>query len=995
MKIIRLFLLVGLILCSICPNVLSQEKVYWDIVSKIRKEGFDNSKVMDYAWYLTEVIGPRLTGSQNMKNAQKWTKGKMEEMGLKNAALEKWGDNCVEWNLKHVSIHMIEPNYQMIIGYPLGYTPGTNGKIVENAIIVNIQTRDDLNKYKGKLQNSIVLYTPKMKVNPRFTQDAYRHTEESLDYYRTEGADLFYQRYGSGQFEQSRYRPQGISMNEINDFFISEGVLATIKAGEGSDGTVRVGNGPLASDKRTIKNINNQIPMLVIAAEHYNRLYRLLENNIKVKMEIDIRVEMDDSNNAGYNVVGEIPGTDLTDEIVMMGGHMDSFHTSTAATDNASGIAVTMEAMRILKAIGVKPRRTIRIALWDSEESGHKGSRSYEQKHFGNPRDGKTKDYDNFSVYFNMDNGTGQFRGVHQQDNPYVAPIFEAWMKPFADLNVKTLSKFSNRGTDHLAFDRAGLPGFQFLQDRIAYRSRTWHYNMDVYDNLLAEDLKINAVVMASFAYHAAMRNEKIPRKTFTGWNPDFKLTQENLFKDPGALTNSIGDYDNDGDLDIFVGFSKTSNRLYRNDKGIYTDVAKDLGIADTDATLSSAWCDYNNDGNLDLFVCFVPRGSTPSVRLYKNTGKKFKDVTNSTGLQTSGSFRQVSWIDYDNDGDVDLYIGLRNKANVLFRNDKGTFTNVAKQLGVDDTRKTVGAVWYDYDKDGDLDLYVANMDGDKNGLFRNDGDKFTDVATKMNVESGGRPVGNKLFGTVRPSLTDYNNDGNLDIFLANYGPNGLYSIGENNTYVNVAPELGLAIDNCYDTGSWGDYNNDGYQDLYVNGTVTRGKSFRDYLFQNNGTDFIDVSPSLLLKQNADHGAQWFDYNNDGSLDLSLAGAAGNGMHYLFKNNLSDRQNKQSIKVLVLDENGHYTLAGTEVRIYKAGTNKLIGTNILDTGSGYNSQNAMPVQFGLGDQKIVDVKITRMTKKGRKTCTLSNIDSQKYYGTSIIVKINSEGEIIK
>ncbi|MFC2119336.1 FG-GAP-like repeat-containing protein, partial [Bacteroidota bacterium] len=972
MKITRGLLLVGIIVYSFYPKALSQEKVYWDIVSKIRNEGFNNSKVMDYAWYLTDVIGPRLTGSKNMKNAQHWTKGKMEEMGLENAALEKWGDNCVEWNLKHVSIHMIEPNYQMIIGYPLGYTPGTNGKIVENAIIVDIQTREDLNKYKGKLRNSIVLYTPKMKVNPRFIQDAFRHTDESLDIYRREGTDFYYKKYGSGQFEQVRYRPQGIGMDEINEFFKSEGVLATIKAGDGSDGTVRVGNGPLSSDKRTIKNINKQIPMLVVAAEHYNRLYRLLENNIKVKMEIDVRVEMDDSNNAGYNVIGEIPGTDLADEIVMIGGHMDAFHVSTGATDNASGVAVTMEAMRILKAIGAKPRRTIRIALWDSEENGKLGSQSYENKHFGNPRDGKTLDYDKFSVYFNMDNGTGQFRGVHQQDNPYVAPIFEAWMKPFADLKVNTLSKFSNRGTDHLSFDRAGLPGFQFLQDRIAYRSRTWHYNMDVYDQLLPHDLMINSVVMASFAYHAAMRDEKMPRKTFTEWNPDFKLTQEDLFKDPGALTNSIADYDNDGDLDIFVGFSKTPNRLYRNDNGVYTDVAKKLGVADADATLSSAWCDYNNDGKLDLFLCFVPRGKTSYVRLYENTGKKFKDVTHTTGLQTSGSFRQVSWIDYDNDGDVDLYIGLRNLPNVLYRNDKGKFTNVAKQLGVDDARKTVGAVWFDYDKDGDLDLYVANMDGDKNGLYRNDGNNFTDVAPQMGVETGGRPVGNKLFGTVRPSLVDYDNDGNMDIFLANYGPNGLYSIDKNNKYVNVAPGLGLAIDNCYDTGSWGDYNNDGYPDLYVNGTVTRGKSFRDYLFQNDGKNFIDVTPSLLLKQNADHGAQWVDYNNDGSLDLALAGAAGNGMHYLFNNNLSDKQNKQSLKVLVLDENGHYTMAGAEVRVYRAGTNNLLGTNILDTGSGYNSQNAMPVHFGLGDQKNVDVKITRLTKNGRKTATLSN-----------------------
>ena len=230
-------------------------------------------------------------------------------------------------------------------------------------------------------------------------------------------------------------------------------------------------------------------------------------------MEVEVRVSIDESDPAGYNVIGEIPGTDLADEVVAIGAHLDSWHSGTGATDNASGVSVMLEAMRILQAINANPRRTIRLLLWSHEEGGLRGSRGYVRNHFGNPRDGTTPDHENFSVYFNMDNGTGQFRGVHQQGHPLVAPIFEAWMKPFNDLGVKTLSRFSNRGTDHLAFNEAGLPGFQFLQDRIDYRARTHHFNMDTFDKLLPRDLMINATVVASFAYHAAMREERMPRK--------------------------------------------------------------------------------------------------------------------------------------------------------------------------------------------------------------------------------------------------------------------------------------------------------------------------------------------------------------------------------------------------------------------------------------------------------------------------------------------------
>jgi hypothetical protein len=394
----------------------------------------------------------------------------------------------------------------------------------------------------------------------------------------------------------------------------------------------------------------------------------------------------------------------------------------------------------------------------------------------------------------------------------------------------------------------------------------------------------------------------------------------------------------------------------------------------------------------LDLFVASVS-GQNTWDRLYRNDGNgaRFTDVTASAGVQLAGSFRQAAWVDYDNDGDVDLFVALRDKPNALLRNDNGKFHDVAKELGVDDPRRSVGAVWFDYDKDGDLDLYVANMDGDANGLFRNDGNRFTDVAREAGVESGGRPLGSLLFGSVRPSLADYDNDGNIDIFCANYGPNALFRNLDGKQFANMAPGLGLAIDNCYDSGVWGDWDNDGRIDLYVNGTITRGRSFMDYLFHNDESRFSDVTPDIIRKNDADHGASWLDFDKDGDLDLALTG----GMHYLLRNDMAGDRAKCSLQVIVLDAKGHYTKAGSEIRIYDSGTKKLLGTSLLDTGSGYDSQNAMPAHFGLPQVAPVDVEITAMTQKGRRSVRLPNISTKDYLGRYLAVKVDQNGMIVK
>ena len=994
----RLCRMVILFFVAFIPAVsfpLPQEKVDWNTLERIRTEGFSRSKAAEYVWYLSDFIGPRLTASPAMRRAQEWLKTRMGELGLANTALEPWGDSFASWEVEHASIHLVEPNYQMVIGYPLALTSGTGGDIVRDAVLADIRQKSDLDRHRGKLKDKIVLSTPKREFAPRFTPDAVRYDEKALAAYETEGVDINLANLQEEAWMKNPPTPKDITADELEEFYRSEGVSAILQGGQGGDGTVVVASRPYRRNDRSAEGVKRSLPMLALVPEHYNRIYRLLEHGTPVKMQIDVRINLG-GDVEGRNVVGEIPGTDLADEIVMIGAHLDSFTSGTGATDNASGCAVVLEAMRILKAVGAKPRRTIRMALWSSEEGGLKGSGGYVRNHFGNPRDGMKPDYEKLSVYFNMDNGTGRFRGVHLQGNRAAAPIFAEWMKPFHDLKMGTLSQFSNRGTDHLSFDLAGLPGFQFIQDRLDYRSRTWHYNMDTYDHLVLEDLKINAVVMAGFAWQAAMRDEKFPRKPFADWNPQFTLHQAELFQEGSALTNAVADFDNDGDLDIFVGFNNKPSRMYRNDRGTFAEVAAEVGLDATGAIRTSAWGDYDGDGNLDLFIASVS-GSNSWARLFRNegNGRRFTDATSSAGVQVSGSFRQASWIDFDNDGGLDLFVALRDKPNVLFQNDKGKFTDVAKEWGVDDPRRSVGAVWFDYDKDGDLDLYVANMDGDANGLFRNDGRRFTDAAKELGVETGGRPLGSTLFGSVRPSLADYDNDGNIDIFCANYGPNGLYRNIDGRQFIDVAPALGLAIDNCYDSGAWGDWDNDGRIDLYVNGTVTRGRSFEDFLFHNDPTRFSDVTPDMLKKNDADHGVQWLDFDGDGDLDLALTNASATGMHYLLRNDLPADRARRSLQVAAVDAMGRYTRAGAEIRIFDSRTGRLLGTGLMDTGSGYNSQNAMPVHFGLAQEGAVDVEVITLTSKGRKSARLTKVNPADYAGRNLTIKTDANGAIVK
>ncbi|MFZ1133666.1 MAG: M20/M25/M40 family metallo-hydrolase [Candidatus Korobacteraceae bacterium] len=502
------------------PNT---ETVNWEVMSQIRNEGFHNSKVMEIEGQLTDVIGPRLTGSPNMKRANEWTRDQFTEWGLVNSHLESFPFGR-GWSNEYTEVRMVAPQASPLLAYPKAWTVSTNGAVRAPVVKAKLATQADLDKYKGQLSGKIVLNGDMREITPGEKPALKRYDDKDL-------ADLSQYQIPSEKprFNREETAQRVAFQKTLNQFLMDEHVAAIIdpsRAGEA--GLVFVQSGASYEP-----NTPAGVPSLVMAIENYGRITRLLDRNIPVELELDVRNTFYDSDPNAYNTVAEIPGTDKKDELVMLGAHLDSWHAGTGATDNAAGSAITMEAIRILKAIGFKPRRTIRVALWSGEEEGLLGSAAYVKDHFGShaaPTDPKElampewlrkndtplnlkPEQAKVSAYFNVDNGTGKLRGVYLQENEGVAPIFSAWMQPFNDLGMTTLTMRNTGGTDHESFDAVGIPGFQFIQDPVEYMTRTHHSNEDVYERIQRDDMMQAAVILAAYVYDAAMRDNMLPRK--------------------------------------------------------------------------------------------------------------------------------------------------------------------------------------------------------------------------------------------------------------------------------------------------------------------------------------------------------------------------------------------------------------------------------------------------------------------------------------------------
>ena len=542
------------------------EKLDLTMYARIREEGLLHSHVMEYGSALADDIGPRLTGSPNLAKANAWTRDQLTAMGCVNAHLDDWGEFGMGWQQLNTWVRMAAPDTAVFIAQATPWSPPTNGPVTGDAVYVNIQADSDFDQYKGKLAGKIVLLGEMRPVPPVDAALFNRYTDQQL-------ADLANYPIEAGLTPamQDRLRTYGQRMrlaDKLIQFLADEKAAGVIRPsrdasdGGGSGGTIFDDNGAAMGRTPYIRGHETKVPTVVMNIESYGRVYRLLQAHVPVSIEMNIDAKFTGDHEHGYDTIAEIPGTDpnLKDQIVMVGGHLDSWIAGTGATDNGAGTIVAMEVMRILTALHVQPRRTIRIALWTGEEEGLFGSRGYAKEHFGSAPISTAPDQAalpefmrrasgplelrpeqrQISGYFNLDNGSGKIRGVYLQENGLVAPIFAQWIAPLKDLGVTTLTLRNTGGTDHLSFDAVGIPGFQFIQDELDYETRTHHSNMDVYEELRPADLKQAATVEAIFVYNAAMRDQMLPRKPLP--HPELRDQQtapiKNLF--PGAIEEQV-----------------------------------------------------------------------------------------------------------------------------------------------------------------------------------------------------------------------------------------------------------------------------------------------------------------------------------------------------------------------------------------------------------------------------------------------------------------------
>jgi hypothetical protein len=526
----------------------SQENVDLQVVTRIRQEGIHHSQVMQTLSELADRIGPRLAGSRNLKRANLWTQQQLTDWGLSNAHLEAlpFGRG---WALDSISLRMTSPDNAVLFGFPKAWTPATNGPVKGEVVAVKIKSLEDIEKLKGQLAGKIVLLGEPRELKPESEAALHRYDEaklKELAEFPIPGAAY---RDPTGRLwtreELLQRRRLGMA---IEKFLQDEKVAASIEASHGDEGLLFV-----QGTQNFKPGSPDGVLQLVIAAEQFNRMERLLDRKVPVSVELDVNSHFESPDNGQiFNTVAELPGTDKKDELVLVGGHLDSWQAGTGATDNGAGVAVAMEAVRILHALGLKPRRTIRVILWAGEEEGLFGSRAYVKDHFGYPEEPKndaTPAYmrqtplpvvlkpgqEKVSAYFNLDNGTGKIRGIYAQENAAIAPIFQQWGEAFRDLGFSTVTLRNTGSTDHISFDAIGIPGFQFIQDSVEYETRTHHSNMDVYDRAQRDDLIQASVIMASFLYNAATRDELLPRKPLTA---EVKYEQPTAPAAPATDTN-------------------------------------------------------------------------------------------------------------------------------------------------------------------------------------------------------------------------------------------------------------------------------------------------------------------------------------------------------------------------------------------------------------------------------------------------------------------------
>ena len=542
----------GILLCSSLSVALQRGGDSPDlaVVHRIRDEALKRSQVMKHVFYLTDVHGPRLTNSPGFYAAADWVVEQAKQWGLANAAKETWGPYGRGWSTSHFSAHLLEPQYAPLIGVPLAWTPGTDGPVSGTPLYAPLDQAGDFDQdranieaymaeYGGKLRGRIVLIAFPPEVEPQDRAALRRYTSSELsDRARLpdplEPIDIDYRNpvRPADPAERRRFNAYAPSYvrrvfaqqrrdlrNRFNQFLADEGAsLIVYPARRGDGGTIFP---PVVSSYRSEAVIPP--PSIALTPEHYNRVVRLVREEIPVSLEAEVRAQFHDETTDSINVVAEIPGRSKPDELVLIGAHLDSVYAGgTGATDNAAGSAVMMEVMRILKTLDLSMDRTVRMVLWGGEEEGLLGSRAYIKKHFGNLESMElTPEHAKVSAYYNFDNGTGRIRGVYLQENDMVRPIFGSWLQPFRDLGAATLASRRTGGSDHMSFDMIGIPGFQFIQDPVEYFARTWHSNMDLYERVQPADLMQASAIVASFVYHTANRAELLPRKPLPGPWPE------------------------------------------------------------------------------------------------------------------------------------------------------------------------------------------------------------------------------------------------------------------------------------------------------------------------------------------------------------------------------------------------------------------------------------------------------------------------------------------